>query len=124
MIPVRHAITPSDTREPPRGSLHPANLASREHSAQVMNLAIKIADAEVHGIVEMYANEVDLDGQVWWDTSTPPLDMRRHQEDRDFALATIARAVRYIGLRHPDAFPWRFVRHPEKPELVRFETQQ
>lgn len=123
MIATAHAVTPSDTREPPRGSLHPANLASREHSAQLMNLAIEIADGEVHGMVEMYAHEVELDGQVWWDTSTPPLDMRR-QADRDFALATTARALRYIGLRQPDAFPWRFVRHPEKPELVRFETQK
>ena len=117
-----HAVTPCDTRQPRPAAEHPANVASREHSAQAMALALEIADAEVHGIVEQYAAEVAEGDTFWFDTTTAPLDMQRHQEDRDFALSTTQRAVRYIDLRNPDAFPWRFVRHPERPELVRFEV--
>lgn len=118
-----YAVTPTDTRQPPRpAAAHPANMASREHSALLMNLAIQIADAEVHGIVEMYAFELVLDDKIWFDTSLVPMDMRRHAADRDFAASTVARAIRYIDLRSPDAFPWRFIRHPEQPHLVRFEA--
>lgn len=122
-LPI-HAVTPCDTRQPRPAAQHPANVASREHSAQVMDLALQIADAEARGIIEVYSLDVDADGQHWSDTSQPPLSRHRHQEDIDFALAATSRAVRYIGLRNPDAFPWRFVRHPERPELVRFETEQ
>ncbi len=112
MIATAHAVTPSDTREPPRGSLHPANLASREHSAQVMNLALQLADLEVRPVVEAYADGEAIDGVAWFNLSTG--GAADHRESVDLA-------VRYIGLRSPDAFPWRFVRHPERPELARFE---
>ena len=119
-----HSITPSDNRDAPRPkAAHPANVASREHSAQALNLALQIADAEVQGLVESYSPAIMDGGYVWCDTSKPPEDMLRFEEDRQLALSTTARAVRYIGLRHPDSFPWRFVRHPERPELVRFEKR-
>ena len=119
-----HAVTPCDTRQPRPAAAHPANVASREHSAQAMALALQIADTEVRGIIEMYSAGESTGGVAWCDTSQAPVDMRRHQEDRDFAAQATERAVRYIGLRNPDAFPWRFTRHPERPELVRFETEQ
>lgn len=110
-----HAITPSDTRDPPRPAQHPANVASREHSAQVMNLALQIADREVRPMIEAYADDGELDAAnvAWMNIQTSGAG---HEEK-----ASLDRAVRYIGVRSPDAFPWRFVRHPERPELVRFE---
>jgi hypothetical protein len=112
VIATAHAVTPSDTREPPRGSLHPANLASREHSAQVMNLALQLADLEVRPVIPAYADGEFIDGVAWFNlTHGGAAD---HKE-------SVNLAVRYIGLRSPDAFPWRFVRHPERPELARFE---
>lgn len=113
MIATAHAITPSDTRQPPRpAAAHPANMASREHSAQVMNLAIQLADLEVRPVVQAYADGEYVDGVLWFNLTTG--GAADHRESVDVA-------VRYIGLRSPDAFPWRFVRHPERPELARFE---
>lgn len=111
-VATAHAITPTDTREPPRGSLHPANLASQEHSAQVMNLALQIADAEVRSVIQAYADGEVIDDVMWMSVVTAASE--EHQK-------VVEMAVRYIGLRSPDAFPWRFVRHPERPELARFE---
>lgn len=119
-----HAVTPSDTRPAPRGSLHPANVANRETSMRVVDLALQIADAEAQGVVEMYTLCVELDGHMWCDTETPPLDMQRHQEDRELAMTASARALRYIQLRQPGAFRTRMVRHLERPHLVRFEVTQ
>lgn len=121
MIATAHAVTPSDTREPPRGSLHPANAANRETSMRVVDLALQIADAEAQGVVEMYTLCVELDGKFWSDTETPPVDMQLHKEDREFAMAAASRALRYIELRQSGAFRTRMIRHLERPQLVRFE---
>lgn len=59
---------------------------------------------------------------AWWDTSQPS-GLTERPEDRERAARNVQRALRYIGLRGADAFPWRFVRHPERPELVRFEDR-
>ena len=120
MIGTAHAVTPTDSRQPARAVQHPANVASRQHSAQVLDLALQIADAEVQAIVECNTACELAGGHYWCDTSKVAPDMQAHQEDREFAQATTQRALRYIGLRSPDAFPWRFVRHPDRPELVRF----
>lgn len=82
---------------------------------RVMNLAIQIADAEVRSIVEIYCNdgEVADNGVVWMDTETSSIS--------DEAKSVLVDAIQYIELRTPTAFPWRLVRHPDKPHLVRFE---
>lgn len=114
-----HAVTPTDTRSLPRGALNPANIASREHSAQVLNLALWIADSQVRCLVESYGYlqvvEKDGGGIVWLNVYPPA--------ENDDVYADLDRALRYIGLRSPDAFPWRFLRHPDRPELVRFEDK-
>ncbi len=117
-----YAVTPSDTRPAPRGSLHPANVASREHSAQAMNLALEIADDAVRSDVEIYSAICAIDCTLWCDTRNPPADMDRHEADRELSRHMVGRALQYIGLRNPDGMPWRFIRHPERPELVRFEA--
>ena len=86
-------------------------------SMQALNLAVEIADREVRVMVECYAmHSTEIDGIRWFDTS--------HQtcaNDDCEQQQALERAVQYIGLRSPDAFPFRFIRHPERPELVRFE---
>lgn len=86
-------------------------------SMQALNLAIEIADREVRVMVECYAMQAaEINGVRWLDTSHHACvnDDCEQQE-------ALERAVQYIGLRSPDAFPFRFIRHPERPELVRFE---
>lgn len=86
-------------------------------SMQALNLAVEIADREVRMMVECYAQRgIEIEGIHWLDISHSD----RANDDCE-QQAALERAVQYIGLRSPDAFPWRFVRHPERPELVRFE---
>lgn len=123
-VATAHAVTPSDTRELFRGVNHPVNVAYREHSAQAMALAIGIADDLVRTELEIHADGKIIDGVLWMDTTKPYFcNGKRDQDDEVRVQYAIDRALKYIGLRNPDAFPWRFVRHPEKPELVRFEEQ-
>lgn len=98
-------------------------LTQREHNMRLLNAAITIADSCVRSEVECWSRHCLFeDGRIWLDTSAPvgmtddPADVRRSAE-------LLALALRYIGLREPDAFPWRFVRHPQRQELVRFEKR-
>ena len=93
---------------------HPANVANRARSARAMAAAIAIADAEVRTIVESYADGEKHEGVIWMDSRTA-IDREQDTE------RVLKQAITYIELREPDAFPWRFVRHPDQPHLVRFE---
>ena len=105
-----HAITPCDTRQPPRPAAgHPVNTANRERSMRVLNLALQIADQVVCDDVEWIGKPIQLEGSVWYDTSAENDDLQR--------------AMQYIELRDPDSAPWRFTRHPDQPHLVRFEAK-
>lgn len=84
---------------------------------RALNLALVIADHEVRGMIEGFGAATLVDGRRWLDVS--PLHPPGTSECDD----AVERAVRYIGLRHADAFPWRFIRHPDRPELVRFEER-
>lgn len=115
MIATTHAVTPSDSREG-KPHVHVGRVgadASRELSMRALDLALRIADHEVQHI--LYRCDVTLADNAHW------LDTRRCQGDEH--ANQVERAVRYIGLRHADAFPWRFIRHPDRPELVRFEER-
>lgn len=93
----------------------------REHSARLLNAAISIADGCVRSEVECWCRPCVMDdGETWLDTTTP-VGITDGEDDMREAGQWLERALRYIGLRSPDAFPWRFVRHSERPELVRFE---
>lgn len=120
-VEVDYAVTPTDTRGP--GRAVPALPAARAANDPVVALALVIADGAVQSDIDLFSDWVEIDGNNWFDTAPPPSDMRKHAEDRALCQEVTERAVRYIGLRHPDAFPWRFVRHPERPELVRFESK-
>lgn len=111
-----HAVTPCDNRTPAR----PAP-PTRESSMRALNLALSIADDAVRSDIEAYSVPWMDGGHVWNDTSKVPEDMRRHADDRQLARDMIERSLDYIGLRNPDGMPWRFIRHPDRPELVRFE---
>lgn len=123
-VSTAHAVTPTDSRDP-RGARHPMNIAHRETSARVMNLAFQIADAAVRSEIESAVVSIRLNKKDWFCTNRPVVDEPDmcgvSAAERLEARSRIDKAVRYIGLRSPDAFPWRFVRHPERPELVRFE---
>ena len=113
MIDTAHAVTPSDSRES-KPHVHVGLVgaaASRERSMRALDLALRIADHEVQRILRGCDGAL-VDNVRWIDT--------RFYRDDDHANQ-VERAMRYIGLRHADAFPWRFIRHPERPELVRFE---
>lgn len=105
-----HAITPCDTRQPPRPAAdHPVNTANRERSMRVLNLALQIADQVVRDDVEWAGKLTTLEGVVWHDISAENDDLQR--------------PLQYIELRDPDSAPWRFIRHPDQPHLVRFEAK-
>ena len=92
-----------------------------DHSARLLVAAFAIADACVRSEVECWCwHCMTDDGRTWLDTTTPT-GITDQDEDQREAAELLDHALRYIGLRSPDAFPWRFVRHPERPELVRFE---
>ena len=96
--------------------LHPANAANRETSMRALNLALQIADGEARTMLETYCDDGEKIGDAHW------LNVKTSGGDAETRQA-IDRAVRYIDVRCPDAFPWRFIRHPEQPHLVRFEDK-
>lgn len=96
-------------------------LSQREQNMRLLNAAITIADSCVRSEVECWCRHCMMDdGRTWLDITTP-IGITDKDDDQRDAAELLDRALRYIGLRAPDAFPWRFVRHPERPELVRFE---
>ena len=132
----RSAITPSDAGASPAGvaigptvadcierftppAQHPVNVANRERSMRQMNAAIAFADAAAKLFIE-YCADADFldDGPVWYDTSNCAGngDLSRYVKACEFA-------AQYIEMRDPDAFPFRFIRHPDQPHLVRFEDK-
>lgn len=141
----RCAITPSDSGAPPAGvaigptvadcverfpapAQHPVNVANRERSMRVVNFAISIADDVVPSVIAENAVSLDYDGDYWFDINRPNLaepDQGTFWTSEEIAECEkrIARALKYIELRDPDAVPWRFIRHPEQPHLVRFEDK-
>lgn len=109
-----HAITPCDTRQPPRPVAdHPVNTANRERSMRVVNLALHFADQDVRLEIERPMALVVEGDTCWYDTR--PSCTGYHPD--------IEKALQYIELREPDALPWRFTRHPDQPHLVRFEAK-
>lgn len=127
-LPV-HGITPCDTRQPRSPAAeHPANVAGRERSMRVFNLATTIANDVVQDVIASNAVSLNVDRQYWFDTKRPNLgepDQGGFWSSADIAECKqrIDRALQYIELRDPDAFPFRFIRHPEQPHLVRFEVK-
>ena len=88
---------------------------AQERSMRALDLALRIADHEVQRIIRLRCDGALADGEQWLDL--------RFAGDSEEDKIQVDRAVRYIGLRHADAFPWRFIRHPDRPELVRFEER-
>lgn len=124
-VTAAHAVTPTDTRQPAQ---HPANVAHRERSMRAVNLATVIANDVVQDVIAANAVSLKVDGHYWFDTTRPVLDEPElggwfPTEEVAECKQRIARALQYIELREPDAFPTRFIRHPERPELVRFEDK-
>lgn len=133
----RCAITPSDAGAPPAGvaigptvadcverfpppAQHPVNVANREHSMRAVNFAISIADDVVRSVVASNAASFRAAGHDWFDTNCP---VWADEEAAAECEQRIARALQYIELRDPRAFPFRFIRHPDQPHLVRFEAK-
>lgn len=92
---------------------HPANVASRERSMRAVDLAFYFANEAVRWTIERPKALVVVDEVCWSDTR--PSCIGYHKD--------IEKALQYIGLREPDALPYRFIRHPEQPHLVRFEDK-
>lgn len=111
MIATTHAVTPTDSRTRQRVAV--VGESPQELSMRALDLALRIADNEVHHILYR-CHGAFADNAHWLDTRECQSDEHANQ---------VERAVRYIGLRDADAFPWRFIRHPERPELVRFEER-
>jgi len=101
-------------------SLSADQRSHREHSARLLNTAIEIADTVVRSEIECYAVGSEHGGHLWWNIQD--IDWR-DEVIHAVAARAIDNALKYIGLRSPDAFPWTLLRHPERPELVRFEDK-
>lgn len=103
--------------------IHKATLsATKEHSMQVLNLALRIADANVRSDIECYAYWKEHGRHNLYDTSKPCEDEKATPAERAEHLQLATDALRYIELRG-DAFPWRLVRDGSFPNIVHFEEQ-
>ena len=85
------------------------NVHEGERDLQAIVLALQIADEVVRSDIESNCGHRLDRGIYWCDTA--------NTDERD----AIDRAIRYIELREPDAFPFRFIRHPQQTHLVRFK---
>ncbi|MFC3716829.1 hypothetical protein ACFONC_11770 [Luteimonas soli] len=99
-----------------------SSTASKEHSMQVLNLALRIADASVRTEIECWAFWKEHGHHNVYDTSKPCQDEKATPEDNAARLKAVADALLYIDLRG-DAFPWRLVRDPSFPNIVHFEEK-
>ncbi len=129
------AVTPTDTRQPPRpAAQHPANVASREHSARVLNLALAIADDAARSDIECYALSEQIRPAhaaafpayslidavpVCTDGSGPKVTA----EDAEDWLRIVHRAADYI-VQRGNVFPWRMVDVDGRPGWVRFVDKE
>lgn len=141
----RAAITPSDAGSPPAGvaigptvadcverftapAQHPVNVAHRERSMRAVDLGLRIANDAVREVIASNAVVVSLSDVYWFDTTQSTMEEQElggffTREEIVDSRQRIDEAIRYIELRGPDAFPVRFIRHPEQPHLVRFEAK-
>ena len=108
--------------------MHPVNVANRERSMRTLNLATVIACDVVSDVVTNNAVSLWMEGQYWFDINRPALaepDQGSFWTTEEIVECKqrIDRAMQYIELRDPDAFPFRFIRHPDQPHLVRFEAK-
>ncbi|HDS1622409.1 TPA: hypothetical protein QEL29_000705 [Stenotrophomonas maltophilia] len=83
--------------------------------AQYLQLAAEIADRTVRSDIELFAKDVYVDGVQHYDLDAP----RLYDED----VSMVRDALEYIDLRGEGVFPWIMHRHPQHPNLVRFEDR-
>ncbi len=83
--------------------------------AQYLQLAAEIADRTVRSDIELFAKDVWVDGIQHYDLGAP----RLYDED----VSMVRDALEYIDLRGEGVFPWIMHRHPQQPNLVRFEDK-
>lgn len=77
-----------------------------ERLGETLRLATALADDVARSDIESFCVSADAEGEEWFDT---------HRPDVDFESGCVAKAVRYLDLRH------RVIHHPQQPHLVRFE---
>jgi len=92
-------------------------------TAQVRDLALRIADISVRSEIELFAHGHARGLRIEFDTSKPCEHDDNTPEDNAANLRRVSDAVRYIDLRG-DAFPWRMVRDPSFPNMVHFEEKR
>ncbi|EMT5435820.1 hypothetical protein WMR10_001369 [Stenotrophomonas maltophilia] len=90
-------------------------MAEQHTYQQFVQLAAEIADKTVRSDIELFAKDVYIDGVQHYDLDAP----RLYDED----VAMVRDAIEYIGLRGEGVFPWIMHRHPQHPNLVRFEDK-
>lgn len=83
--------------------------------AQYLQLAAEIADRTVRSDIELFTKDVWVDGIQHYDLDAP----RLYDED----VSMVRDALEYIDLRGEGVFPWVMRRHPQHPNLVRFEDR-
>lgn len=80
---------------------------------ETVRLALAIADEEARCHIECNCRAERIGGAVWWDTLTDEGTGDDDADEFDVAITT-PNCVRYLELRD------LIVRHPTRPELVRF----
>ncbi|MCI1111001.1 hypothetical protein MOQ26_08125 [Stenotrophomonas maltophilia] len=90
-------------------------MAEQHTYQEFVQLAAEIADKTVRSDIELFAKDVYIDGVQYYDLDAP----RLFDED----VAMVRDAIEYIGLRGEGVFPWTMHRHPQHPNLVRFEDK-
>ncbi|WP_414499169.1 hypothetical protein [Stenotrophomonas maltophilia] len=90
-------------------------MATEKTIAEVLQLAAEIADRTVRSDIELFAKDVYVDGVQHYDLDAP----RLYDED----VSMVRDALEYIDLRGEGVFPWIMHRHPQQPNLVRFEDR-
>ncbi|PZT06320.1 hypothetical protein A7X89_11215 [Stenotrophomonas maltophilia] len=90
-------------------------MPKQQSIAQYLQLAAEIADRTVRSDIELFAKDVWVDGIQHYDLDAP----RLYDED----VSMVRDALEYINLRGEGVFPWIMHRHPQQPNLVRFEDR-
>ena len=99
-----------------------ATKPSKQHSMQVLNLALRIADNTARSDIECYAFWKEHGHRSLYDISQAPEDPKATPAEQAECIRKAQDAVRYIELR-ADVFPWRLVRDPSFPNIVHFEDK-
>ncbi len=117
MISTAHAVTPTDTRDPPKRASEKSDSRLGEQCAEFSELVLALADEAACSDIECCCRQTRDAKYTWYDTHMPTGFSSAADDERQ----TIARALRYFELRGDDCTHYQVVRCQAFPSLIRFE---